>query len=87
MLKIINCKEVLVEQYIERFIENTNGCKCEKCKNDIAALALNNLKPCYVTTELGEIMSKIKNTEVQEETNIIVEVTKAAKIVQSNPKH
>ena len=42
MLKIINCKEVLVEQYIESFVENTNGCKCEKCKNDIAALALNN---------------------------------------------
>lgn len=26
-------------------------CKCEKCKNDIAAIALNNLTPKHVVTE------------------------------------
>ncbi|MDO5517196.1 MAG: late competence development ComFB family protein [Clostridium sp.] len=87
MNKIINCKEIMVKECIENLIKDTKGCKCEKCKNDIAALALNNLKPCYVTTKLGEVMTKIKNTEQQEETNIIVEVTKAINIVQKNPKH
>lgn len=87
MSKIVNCKEIVVKEYVDALINDSKGCKCEKCRNDILALALNNLKPCYVTTKLGEVMSKIKSTEQQEETNIIVEVTKAINIVQNNPKH
>jgi len=87
MDQIINCKELMVRECVENLLKNSNGCKCEKCKTDIIALALNNLKPCYVTTKLGEVMTKIKSTEQQEETNIIVEVTKAINIVQKNPQH
>lgn len=87
MNQIINCKELMVKECVENLLKDSKGCKCEKCKRDIIALALNNLKPCYVTTKLGEVMTKIKSTEQQEETNIIVEVTKAIKIVQKNPQH
>lgn len=87
MKQIINCKELMVKECVDELLADSHGCKCEKCRRDIIALALNNLKPCYVTTKLGEVMTKIRSTEQQEETNIIVEVTKAINIVQKNPQH
>ena len=77
----------MVKECVDELLADSHGCKCEKCRRDIIALALNNLKPCYVTTKLGEVMTKIRSTEQQEETNIIVEVTKAINIVQKNPQH
>ena len=66
---------------------NRQRCKCEKCRNDMMAIALNNLKPYYVTTQFGEIMTKIKHMEQQNEANIVVEVTKAINKVHMSPKH
>ncbi|HSH36404.1 late competence development ComFB family protein, partial [Schnuerera sp.] len=40
-------------------------CTCEKCKLDIAAIALNNLKPKYVVTEKGELFGKAYTLDYQ----------------------
>lgn len=87
MKKVTNCMEIIVKECLDKLLENSKGCKCEKCKNDMMAIALNNLKPYYVTTQMGEIMTKIKNMEQQNEANIVVEVTKAIKKVHKSPKH
>jgi len=87
MENVANCMEVWVEEYMEVLLEKSDCCKCDKCKRDIFSLALNNLKPYYVTTNLGKIMAKIESTKQQVETDIIVEVTKAINKVNSNPKH
>lgn len=62
-------------------------CSCEKCKLDIAALALNNLKPKYVVTEKGKLLGRANNMNQQFNTDVLLEVTKAIKIVGSNPQH
>lgn len=87
MKKITNCMEISVKECLDKLIEDSNGCKCEKCRYDMMAIALNNLKPYYVTTHLGEVITKIKNMEQQSEANIVVEVTKAIKKVHMSPKH
>lgn len=87
MKKITNCMEISVKECLDKLLEESNGCKCEKCRYDMMAIALNNLKPYYVTTHLGEVITKIKNMEQQSEANIVVEVTKAIKKVHMSPKH
>ena len=87
MKKITNCMEISVKECLDKLIEESNGCKCEKCRYDMMAIALNNLQPYYGTTHLGEVITKIKNMEQQSEANIVVEVTKAIKKVHMSPKH
>lgn len=62
-------------------------CNCEKCVNDIKAIALNNLKPMYVVTDEGLIYNKIKELNIQFRADIIGELTNAIRIVGGNPRH
>ncbi len=87
MEEVFNYMEKWVTESMNKLLEKSNGCKCAKCRKDIFALALNNLKPYYVATEKGRVMAKLANTENQFETDIIIQVTKAINIVQNNPNH
>ncbi|TCU72792.1 late competence development ComFB family protein [Tissierella praeacuta] len=62
-------------------------CLCEKCKLDIAAIALNNLNPKYIVTEEGYVYAKANSMNYQFNTDVIAAVTEAMKIVGKNPKH
>jgi len=62
-------------------------CKCDQCKLDIAAIALNNLKPKYVVTEKGYVFSKTDSLKPQFNTDIVTEITKAIEKVKKNPRH
>lgn len=62
-------------------------CNCEKCKLDVAALALNNWQPRYVVTEKGRLLGRANNMNQQFNTDVILEVTKAIKLVAINPHH
>ena len=54
--------EDVVWQNIDDVIRGRYGaCGCEKCRLDVAALALNYLPPHYVVTEKGELYSKISS--------------------------
>jgi len=87
MNNVINYMEIWVKEYMDIILEKAEGCKCDKCKRDVFALAMNNLKPYYVATPLGEIIAKIESTKQQVETDIIVQVTKAINKVQNSPNH
>lgn len=87
MGKIVNYTEIWVKEYMEILLDKMDGCKCDICKRDIFALAINNLKSYYVTTSMGEIMAKLESTKLQFEADIVVEVTKAIKKVHENPNH
>lgn len=86
----------MIKNYMEHIVEETlplvidrypDICKCEKCIDDIKALALNNLKPLYVVTEEGTIYSKLNELTLQFKTDIISQLTQAIEIVSENPKH
>lgn len=86
-LYLKNYMEDVVFSLLEELIREKNVCECERCKYDIAALALNNLPPKYVVTESGEIFAKTQLLNQQFKTNAVVEILKAIEIVKNNPHH
>jgi competence protein ComFB len=80
--------EKAVLNILDRILESQdNLCRCEKCRLDIAAIALNNLPSKYVVTNKGELYTKVQEMEIQFEADIIREITKAIEIVSKNPRH
>lgn len=87
MLSMKNYMEVIVMNTMDDILKDINMCKCEKCRLDIAAKALNDLPPQYVVSEKGEVYSKIKSLKTQFEVDVIAAITKAAILVKRNPMH
>ena len=54
---------------------------------DIAAIALNNLKPRYVVTEKGALYGKLDTLDYQFDADLVKEVIKAINIVVNKPHH
>lgn len=82
-----NCMEDAVEHYVDGVMEELDMCRCDKCKYDVMAIALNHLPPQYTVTREGVLFNKVKNMGNQADAKIIAEITKAAKIVMKDAKH
>ncbi|MDP4094591.1 MAG: late competence development ComFB family protein [Bacillota bacterium] len=87
MPQLKNYMEEIVFNLIKEVLEDINMCTCEKCIQDIAAIALNDLPPKYIVTEKGELYSKINALKQQFEVDVIAAITKAAVIVKRRPRH
>lgn len=88
ILKLHNLIEEEVVITVNKLMDNADHmCNCNKCRLDVAAIALNNLKPKYVVTSEGDLYGRINNMTQQFNTDILSAVTKAMKIVSNNPKH
>ncbi len=87
MVILKNYMEEVVLNLIEGVLDDINMCKCELCKMDIAALALNDLPPKYIATEKGELYSKVNSLRNQFEVDVIAAITKAAVLVKRAPRH
>lgn len=86
MLK--NHMEDLVNSHLPAVIKEYDHLRnCEKCQNDIKAIALNHLKPLYIMTDRGLVFTKLKELDQQFQSDIIQELVKAMNIVESNPNH
>jgi len=79
--------EEVVLSLMKEVLEDINVCTCEKCKMDIAAIALNDLPPKYIVTDKGELYSKVNSLKQQFEVDVISALTKAAVMVKRNPRH
>jgi competence protein ComFB len=87
-MKLHNLMEDEVLNVIEKLGDDIPDiCYCDKCKLDMAAIALNNLKPKYVVTHIGYVYAKANNFNSQFNTDILTTVTKAIEIVGKNPQH
>jgi len=87
-IKLHNFMEYVVFEILESISKERNDfCKCERCKLDIAAIALNNLRPHYTVTEEGEVYAKVQMLIQQFKTDAIIEILKAIEIVSRNPHH
>lgn len=88
VVEVKNVMEDIVWQNIDRVLQEVpDVCQCEKCRSDIAAYALNHLKPRYATTHRGEIISKASTLETQQYLDVITALTMAVKQVGKNPRH
>lgn len=86
-MELKNYMEEVVYSYLDFVLKDINMCKCEICKLDVAAKALNGLPSKYIVTKKGEIYSKIDNLKFQFEVDVILAITKAAVLVKRNPRH
>lgn len=87
-IMLSNYMEDVVERALPQILSKYNNiCKCDKCIDDIKALALNNLKPLYSVTEKGAIFIKVNELTVQFKTDVIDEIIKAIQTVSQNPHH
>lgn len=82
----------LLEEEVIKAVDNQLkitpiACDCDKCRMDIVAITLNNLKPKYVVSDKGRLYGKISSMTYQYNADIIKEVTKAIAIVGENPLH
>ncbi|MFZ5633848.1 MAG: late competence development ComFB family protein [Bacillota bacterium] len=58
-MRLINATEITLFEQLNKIMEKRDICKCERCKLDIAAIALNNLPPNYVVSTEGEVIKAI----------------------------
>ncbi len=87
---ILNYMEEIVNRYLKRILASPDYasiCKCNCCEDDIMAMALNNLKPFYITTKRGEVFAEYFSYETQHQAEIIKEVIEAIEFVSLHPNH
>ncbi len=87
MYKLRNFMEEAVIHKTNDVLKIMNICKCEKCKLDIIAIALNDLPSKYVVTQIGELYMKVGELAQQFEVDIETAIVKAVVQVSKNPKH
>ncbi len=80
----LNIMESMVDGHIEEIIHRFNSCSCDRCKFDIAALALNNLPPKYIVVEKNE---KIRFEDRVETKQVLNALVAAVIKVRSDPRH
>lgn len=87
-MELKNYMEDLVMQQMDTVITtNRDVCGCEKCRHDIAAIALTILPARYVVTSKGETYTRIKALEQQFSIDIVTALTEGIKTVKKHPHH
>ncbi|PRX30501.1 competence protein ComFB [Orenia metallireducens] len=88
-MAIGNLMESEIKSMVDEVLEKkVDICKCEQCKNDIIALALNNIKPRYAGSDNGRVVvDSIDLSSTQTKMDIYRVVLKACEEVQSRPHH
>jgi len=86
--KVSNVVEQLIWQEIDTVLEQKeNACKCDKCRADIAAYALNKVKPHYVVSSKGEAMARTQVLANEYRVGLLVAIIEAIEIVNTYPRH
>lgn len=85
MTGLINLMEETVLHKIDQLWPNTEYCKCDRCKLDVAAYALNRLPAQYVQSLKGKVLYQFESTTVEKDTEITVAVSKGIEIVGHSP--
>lgn len=83
-LVLVNLAEQLVADRLDAVFEKFNCCRCDKCRHDVAAIALNAIQPQYVVAAPEEIPALLEAADTKEIPGALV---KAILQVKSDPKH
>ena len=86
-MALINMMEGFVNETLDSMLATEKCCKCERCKDDMKAIALNALPAKYVSTHNGELFSKLDSTIRQNSVDITIAVANAIACVSSRPAH
>lgn len=83
---LVNLMEDLVFSKLEGTLNRFNCCKCDKCKKDIAALALNRLNPHYVVMQEDDAIRR-EREEQQYASEVTGALVQAILVVKKQPRH
>jgi competence protein ComFB len=88
LARLVNVTEILLFEILDSILKDIpEFCGCDRCRMDVAAIALNNLPTSYVVTGEGEVKKRIAVLEVQMRTDITQAIVRAAEIVMKQPHH
>ena len=82
-----NLMEELVKDRLDEYIQDSDICKCEQCRADIMALALNNLPPRYIVSISGNVYSRFESLKTQFQADVIITVLNAIEVIKRKPRH
>jgi len=83
-MRLINATEITVFEQLNKIVKQGQVCGCERCRLDIAAIALNNLTPNYVVSTEGEV---VKAISPQLKADVQRQLAKAVAMVSDKPHH
>jgi competence protein ComFB len=87
-LELTNYMEGVVTSYVDEVIAGEDDfCDCPRCRLDVIAIALNDVKPKYVVTTKGLAYARMGELQAQFKADTIVAVTRAMRIVKAHPRH
>ncbi len=78
--------EHLVMEQLEEILKHYNCCKCDKCKKDMYAYALNQLPAKYVTSVEGEAFTKLEMLTPTSRVKLIAIITKTIEDISKNKR-
>ncbi len=84
---LINIMVECVTETIDSVLSMYDCCKCEKCRMDMIALALNRLPPRYVVRTSGAALTRFTLSREQEKAEVITAIVQAVELVSKNPRH
>ncbi|MDD7403702.1 MAG: late competence development ComFB family protein [Butyribacter sp.] len=82
---LTNLMEETVMHKIDQLWPQTDYCKCDRCRLDIAAYALNRLPARYVQSLEGAMLHKFATSTTQTDIEITTVVFKAIQVVGEEP--
>jgi len=86
-LEVRNHMEDVVGHMLEDMLLKSEVCKCEICRRDIIAYALNKLPPKYAVTKKGELFFRVSEFTPQFEIDVQVALSEAIKVISEHPRH
>ncbi|MBQ8170786.1 MAG: late competence development ComFB family protein [Oscillospiraceae bacterium] len=86
-MAIINVMEKFINERLDDMLSSEDCCKCERCVDDMKAIALNKLPAKYVSTHNGELFSKLEASIRQNAVDINIAVAAAIDAVSKRPSH
>ena len=85
MTGLINLMEETVLNKIDQLWADTDYCKCDSCKMDVAAYALNRLPAQYVQSLKGKVLYQFASSQPQRDIEVTVAVSSGIEIVGKSP--
>ena len=85
MTGLINLMEETVLNKIDQLLPGTDYCKCEHCRMEMAAYALNRLPAQYVQSMKGKVLYRFASNQVEKDIEVTVAVSKAIQVVGQSP--
>lgn len=81
---LVNLVEQLVADRLDAVFEKFNCCRCDKCRRDVAALALNSVPAQYVVAAPEDLPALLAEADTKEIAGALV---KAILYVKAHPNH